>query len=984
MSLNPADIATVSRLLDEALALPAEQRDAWLAALPDEHQRHADTLRQMLAREAELDTDSLLDSLPRMAPDESVARPGDLIGPYRLRHEIGRGGMGSVWLAERADGTYKRQVALKLPRLAWGSGLAERMARERDIGALLEHPNIARLYDAGVDARGRPYLALEYIDGQAIDVWCEAKNLSVRDRLCLFVPVARAVAYAHGRLVVHRDLKPSNVLVTPDGQVHLLDFGIAKLLQEANPDEPGLTQQQGRVMTPHYASPEQVAGEAITVQSDVYSLGVLLYELLTGLLPIAPKRSTLGAVEEAILQGDVPLASSRVKDRSTARALRGEVDAILGKAMQREPAGRYATADAMALDVERHLAGETVAARPDSFGYRLHKLVRRHWVGFSASISVVLAIVVGSMAIAIQSQRVSRSAERERAVRQFVTDVFRINSRGNPGSPARPLSTEAMVESGARLIETRFKDQADIQSELNGVVSEVFFDMGANSLAADYAGRQLASMKAVGFDATQQAPAALRLARALLGDGRLAQAEKVVRELLGQLGEGDAVELEALVLLARVRYEARDVDQTRRLLEQIDRRFQALGNPATTDRAWAAALRAELLALDDVQKSVSAFARAIAIAEQAEGGQSLTAVVMRLSLASSMGGSAANPNEAQVWFDQALRTLDSLGGIYRNRAAFERAQHAWTRAIAGKGSTPAAHKTIAESRQQILDSPIAVPSWYVPQLDYWTASLKARLCDYSQLSVLEASVARLKEALQSPAAQIQMAWTMAIALMTVGRHDEADGWFRRNIELRRQTDADTSLMVWAHGYAAMNRMMEERYDDALSLVEAGARMSPSSTRDPRFVLYTTEELVTAKAETLLMAGDPASAIELLRPIVARARSTVDIWDQDMATWTGKVYGEALCRLGRPRDGLAYVRAFINFQLQNKPSPVDPYTARARAVAGVCALSAGDRSDAVRLAAEARAAFTAQPGVSPYFRAPLNQLERALRLRLAAL
>jgi tetratricopeptide (TPR) repeat protein len=201
-----------------------------------------------------------------------VAHGGDLVGPYRLIRELGGGGMGTVWLAERADGRFKRQVALKLPRLAWGAGLARRMARERDIDALLQHPNIARLYDAGVDDRGRPCLALAYIDGQPIDARCRIQGLGVRAQLGLFVQVARAVADAHGRLVVHRDLKPSNVLVTREGQAHLLDFGIAKLLDDgAADDDVGLTQQQGRVLTPHYASPEQVAGAAITVQSDVYS-----------------------------------------------------------------------------------------------------------------------------------------------------------------------------------------------------------------------------------------------------------------------------------------------------------------------------------------------------------------------------------------------------------------------------------------------------------------------------------------------------------------------------------------------------------------------------------------------------------------------------------------------------------------------------------------------------------------------------------------
>lgn len=434
MSPSPADLSTLSRLLDEALDLDPAQAEAWLAALPNVHRHLLPQLREMLAEHLSPGRAGFMSDGPKLAGgpvDETVARPDDLVGPYRLIREIGRGGMGAVWLAERADGSLKRHVALKLPRLAWGAGLAERMARERDIGALLEHPNIARLYDAGVDAQGRPYLALEYIDGQALDAWCEAKELDVPERLRLFLQVARAVAYAHGRLVVHRDLKPSNVLVTADGQAHLLDFGIAKLLHEGAPGEVGLTQEQGSVLTPHYASPEQILGETITVASDVYSLGVLLYELLSGRQPF---HATGAAVlEAAVLAGEPPLASSRAQDKAIARVLRGEIDAILGKALKRAPAQRYGSVDALAQDIERHLKGDAVQARPDSALYRLRKALRRHWVGVSAAGTVLAAVLVGSGVAVLQAQRAQTTramaetarGESERLIVYLLDDFYR-------------------------------------------------------------------------------------------------------------------------------------------------------------------------------------------------------------------------------------------------------------------------------------------------------------------------------------------------------------------------------------------------------------------------------------------------------------------------------------------------------------------------------------------------------------------------------
>src|SRR5262245_24312658 len=288
---DPWDV--LNRLLDEALDLPASERDRWLEGLPAEHASLKTRLRELLALAGTSAEPLISPTIPKVAlePEGEEADGGphaakDVVGPYRLVRRIGVGGMGTVWLAERSDGLITRPVALKLPLLAFQRGaFAERVAREREILAGLNHPNIARLYAAGVALDGQPYLAIEYVEGRSIDQHCRENNLPLEARLRLFLQVARAVAHAHEKNVVHRDIKPTNVLVTPEGEVRLLDFGIAKLLEGGLGRETQLTKMVGRAFTPDYASPEQIRGDPVTTASDVYSLGVLLFELLTGVRP---------------------------------------------------------------------------------------------------------------------------------------------------------------------------------------------------------------------------------------------------------------------------------------------------------------------------------------------------------------------------------------------------------------------------------------------------------------------------------------------------------------------------------------------------------------------------------------------------------------------------------------------------------------------------------------------------------------------------
>jgi eukaryotic-like serine/threonine-protein kinase len=381
MALSVAQIGQMSRLLDQALTLDAGQRQRWLDGLDPEYQDLLPSLRQALAAASGEPT-----TLPKLHAGRDASpvglcplKPGERVGPYRLVRELGVGGMAEVWLAQRADGAYRRTVALKLPTLARvRKDLARRFARERDILASLEHPNIARLYDAGVGRDGLPYLAMEYVQGQPLTTWCDTRRVGLRERLALFLQVLDCVQFAHTRRVIHRDLKPSNILVTESGYVRLLDFGIAKLLEEEDTDRSLLTQSYARALTPDYASPELLLGEPVDAASDVYSLGVVLYELLAGVRPyqLKPAVSPL-RLQQAMNDVRVRPPSTQVGPgagiaRATTQVrlagrLRGDLDAVVLKALARCAADRYPSAAALADDLQAYLSGEPVGARPNRF-----------------------------------------------------------------------------------------------------------------------------------------------------------------------------------------------------------------------------------------------------------------------------------------------------------------------------------------------------------------------------------------------------------------------------------------------------------------------------------------------------------------------------------------------------------------------------------------------------------------------------------------
>jgi len=511
----------IKALFQQGLQLPAADRDAWLREQCGDDQGLLREVRGLLA--AQGGAHGILEqgaagALRQMSSDETTRdRCGECIGAYRLLRLVGEGGMGSVYLAEREGGDFRQRAALKLIRGDFLNDEARaRFLRERRILAQLTHPHIAQLHDGGVAADGTPYFTLEYVEGESITRYCDARKLPIRERLRLVLQVCAAVAYAHRNLIVHRDLKPSNIFVTTDGAVKLLDFGIAKLLDA---EGGGDTATQARLMTPEYASPEQVLGEPITTATDVYAIGVLLYELLSGHLPYA--RAEAGSISwsKAVLEelpepvyralarnttrGDATAAQTTAAARGSAlpalrRSLRGDLDRIVQRALAKPPEARYATVGALAADVGAWLSGNAISGGTRT--YQLRKFMRRHWLPLSAAAVIVLILLGSAAAIVAQSRQIAREAQNTLQVKDFLYSLFTaVDPRESKG---REVSAHELLDRGAQRIE-RDKTLDPLQrAEIEATLGRIYFQL---SLYAQADKLQQSAIQTLASDPAQTA-----------------------------------------------------------------------------------------------------------------------------------------------------------------------------------------------------------------------------------------------------------------------------------------------------------------------------------------------------------------------------------------------------------------------------------------------------------------------------------------------
>ena len=557
--------------LDEALDLSDEPQRAWLASLRSQDPILADQLEALLSDHSALVEEKFLEMRPVELPSAATLT-GQTIGAYTLISPIGHGGMSTVWLAERSDGRFNRRVAIKFLNFSLvENGAGARFKREGKILGLLDDPHIAELIDAGVSQSGQPYFVLEYVEGDHIDRFCDVHNLDVRARIRMFLDVLAAIAKAHANLIVHRDLKPSNVLVRNDGQVKLLDFGIAKLL-ESGGQTGHLTQitiDGGQPLTPLYAAPEQFKGEAVTTATDVYALGVLLHVLLCGQHPVGSGPHTPADLVKAVLESEPPRASTFIASsqageiaaaaarRSTTsdklrRALRGDLDTIVAKALKKEPSERYASVTAMADDLRRYLKSEPISARPDTIRYRAVKFARRNRAIVALAAVTVLAASAGLFGTLLQVR--SARTQRDLALRQLTraekfTDLneFLLTDVAPVG---KPLSPNQLLQREERIVERERNDTGANHVELLLSIGDQYSGQDNNTDALrllDHAYRLSRGLK----EKSVRAKASCVLSGALLPGGELVRAESLFHEGMTELGQDPQFGLDRAFCLLR-------------------------------------------------------------------------------------------------------------------------------------------------------------------------------------------------------------------------------------------------------------------------------------------------------------------------------------------------------------------------------------------------------------------------------------------------
>ncbi len=1000
-------------LLDEALALPPEQREAWLRAQTLDDEMLA-ALKQLLADREELDGGAFMAELPKLdsvapsphpdadTPEASSSRvsqsglfAGDMLGPYRLIKPLGQGGMSVVWLAERDDGQIRRQVALKMPHAGPGQALlAERLRRERDILASLEHRHIARLYDVGTAPTGLPFMVLEYIEGQPLPAYCDEHRLNLYERLKLFLQVLSAVQYAHTKLVLHRDLKPSNILVNREGEVKLLDFGIAKLIRDSETgpvaSSTELTQHNGHVLTPDYAAPEQIAGAPLTTASDVYALGVILFELLTGQRPYRLPRGTRGALEEAILATDARRPSQvwldadvqthhptavtvsdlaehfKASPRRLSQQLRGDLDVIVATALQKQATRRYATAEAFAQDIQHHLAKEPIAAQPDSRWYRTRKYVQRHAWALSALGAVVAALSVGLGVALWQAKEARQEAAKANAIKDFLVGLFENGDVEQPDAlRKRQQTVEQLLVNSANALGTQLKDQPEVRVELQGVVGGLLHNLAITDAAIALRKQRVVQLESMGAPRAELVQALRELADSLDARGDTKGARQSLDKGLAICRQANMQPAGACYGLQVARGQmyvlAREVDEAQKLIEPA---LVALRreSPHSPQMAEALVAMGDVLSQrNEVDSSFGLYEEAMGIREKMWGSTSVRLARERYTLGMSLW-QVLRLAQADKELEAAWKVMSASVGVDHINAALIELQLGRLRVFV---RSPAEGRPLITHASSIIlaETDTADPRWVFDAYNIrgTEALLDGRLTEAS--ASLEAAAALRDKLGESLADDGGVDLIQAWYLDDSGQHEKARQRLRdARARLLPRFGKDHVYIQRLDDTILSSYLLEGQTEKALALLQQrGAKAFSEWGGDVGTYI------ALGRYKDAAQAIEPQWAAMQRKPRNEQYLLTIYQMNDQM----GRIkLGLHACKEAQPYFSTA-------IRLLQHGYAYNPYLAMTRARYGLSLICTGDMQGAKTQLDLAERAFRMQPSLSEHFKRPLYELRTRL-------
>lgn len=817
--MTPERWRELQRILDAVLDLPVAERAAFMQQQCPDPESRRELQRLVDAAESVL---TAFDRPPVLLTTEKPADPNKL-GSYRLMDRLGRGGMGTVFVARRDDDVHHRSVAVKLMQVGLESDeMLRRFRREREILAGLQHPNIASLLDGGTAEDGRPYLVMELVEGGVpVDQYCAEQALDIPQRLRIFQKICGAVHFAHQQLIVHRDLKPGNILVTPQGEPKLLDFGIAKLLSTEDFPLTVVTTMPGRSpMTPSWASPEQMRGERISTASDTYSLGILLYRLLCGHHPYSLDGCSYAEAIRIVCEEEAPPPSTRLLElteplaghRQLARQLSGDLDDIVLKALRKDARQRYSSAEQLAEDIERHLTGLPVEARKGTFTYRAGKFIRRHRVGVASAATAFVLLLVFIGALLVQQRQVIAQRDRYELIAQFLIELF---ENPNPKQSRDPnLSARDLLERGARNLEEQLSGQPDIQADMHSVIGRSYHGMGRHR------------------ESEEQLLKSLELRRAFYPADHPLIAESLQRLAQVTSDNGDYVVAEAY---CREALAIRQQTYTPPHAEITDSRYRL---------AWILERRG------DYDAAAASYQEALDAARQLEEPELLASILTSFGilrrLTAELEGSEELLDEAlalrrDLFGEHHALTLDtqnSLALLYESQGRFEEAEEAFRQGLVVARLLYGEHHNTTASLMGNLANILTqlgrydeAEALYLEALDvehnFYSGPHPHIATHLGQLAFLYRRMERHQEAATMARRALDMRRTLfgdshkdvalscdylATSLIRLERYDEAEELFREAIAIYRKTvgDAHPQLAKSLNNYASLLFEQERR------------------------------------------------------------------------------------------------------------------------------------------------------------------------------